>query len=64
VKYNKPTLSFEQQTDQPLQRGFQTDRTRLIETLSQVSYYRLSAYWHPFTRPDDSFVPGTTLEKV
>ncbi len=64
VKYAKPALSFEQQADQLLNRGFQADRARLIETLSRVSYYRLSAYWHPFKRPDESFAPGTTLEKV
>ena len=64
MKYTKPALSFEQQADQLLQRGFQADRARLIETLSRVSYYRLSAYWHPFKRPDDTFAPGTTLDKV
>ncbi len=40
VKYAKPALSFEQQTDQLLQRGLQTDRTRLIETLSAWSAKR------------------------
>ncbi len=64
MKYNKPALSFEQQADLLLKRGFQADRTRLIETLSRVSYYRLSAYWHPFKRADDTFVPGITLDKV
>jgi abortive infection bacteriophage resistance protein len=64
VKYTKPALSFEQQAGQLLNRGFQADRARLIETLSQVSYYRLSAYWHPSKRPDESFAPGTTLDKV
>lgn len=64
MKYNKPALSFEQQADRLLNRGLQTDRARLIETLSRVSYYRLSAYWHPFERADASFAPGTTLEKV
>ena len=44
MKYTKPALSFEQQADQLLNRGFQADRTRLIETLSRVSYYLLSAY--------------------
>lgn len=51
MKYTKPALSFEQQADQLLNRGFQADRARLIETLSRVSYYRLSAYWHPFKQP-------------
>ena len=64
MKYTKPALSFEQQADQLLQRGFQSDRVRLIETLSRVNYYRLSAYWHPFKRPDETFAPDTTLDKV
>jgi hypothetical protein len=64
VKYTKPALSFEQQANQLLNRGLQTDRTRLIQILSRVSYYRLSAYWHPFKRPDESFAPDTTLDKV
>lgn len=64
MKYTQPALSFEQQADRLLQRGLQADRARLIETLSRVSYYRLSAYWHPFRQPDETFAPGTTLEKV
>ena len=64
MKYNKPALSFEQQADQLLSRGFQADRAQLIETLRRVSYYRLTAYWHPFKRPDDTFAPGTTLDKI
>src|SRR5258708_3846447 len=64
VKSANPALSFEQQADQLLDRGLQADRARLIEALSRVSFYRLSAYWHPFKRPDESFAPGTTLQKV
>jgi abortive infection bacteriophage resistance protein len=64
VNYPKPALSFEQQADQLLGRGFEADRARLIETLSRVSYYRLTAYWHPFKRADDTFAPGTSLEKI
>lgn len=64
VNYTKPALSFEQQADQLLSRGFEADRARLVETLSRVSYYRLSAYLHPFKRADESFVPDTTLDKV
>jgi abortive infection bacteriophage resistance protein len=64
VKYTEPTLPFEQQVDQLLNRVLQADRTKLIETLSLVSYYRLSADWHLFKRPDESFAPGTTLDKV
>lgn len=64
MNYTKPALSFDQQADLLLHRGFQADRAKLIETLSRVSYYRLSAYWHPLKRADNTFVPGTTLEKV
>jgi abortive infection bacteriophage resistance protein len=64
VKYTKPALSFEQQADQLLSRGLQADRARLIEILGRVNYYRLSAYWHPFKRPDGSFAPGTTLDEI
>ncbi len=64
MKYTKPALSFEQQADQLLNRGLRADRARLIETLTHVSYYRLSAYWHPFTRPDETFTPGTTLDRI
>lgn len=64
MKYTKPALSFEQQADQLLSRGFEADRARLIETLSRVSYYRLTAYWHPFKRSDETFAPGTSLDKI
>ena len=64
MKYTKPALSFEQQADQLLSRGLQADRARLIEILGRVNYYRLSAYWHPFKRPDGSFAPGTTLDEI
>ena len=64
MNYTKPALSFEQQADQLLSRGFEADRARLIATLSRVSYYRLTAYWHPFKRADDTFGPGTSLDKI
>lgn len=64
MRYTKPALSFEQQADQLLSRGFEADRARLIETLSRVSYYRLTAYWYPFKRMDETFAPGTTLDKI
>lgn len=36
------------------------------EALSQVSYYRLSAYWYPFRKEDcsDQFKPGTSFSEV
>ncbi len=64
MKFLIPALSFEQQADQLLKRGLQADRARLIKTLRQVNYYRLSAYWHPFRQSDESFIAGTTLEMI
>lgn len=64
MRYAKPPLTYEQQADQLLNRGLVADRSELIGRLTAVSYYRLSAYWHPFKRPDNSFAPGTTLSDI
>jgi abortive infection bacteriophage resistance protein len=63
--YTKPALTFEQQLAQLESRGMLVgDRARAIEALSRVSYYRLSAYWHPFKKADDNFEQGTTFEQA
>ena len=36
----------------------------MIARLKVVNYYRLSGYWFPYRRPDDSFAPGTTFEAI
>jgi abortive infection bacteriophage resistance protein len=36
----------------------------MARRLRVVSYYRLSGYWFPFRRPDDSFAPGTHFDVV
>lgn len=65
MHYHKPPLTFAQQTQRLLDRGMiVADRNLLLTRLSAVSYYRLSAYWHPFKQPDDTFQPGTTFEAV
>ena len=64
VKYSKPAISFEQQADLLLKRGLQADRVQLIEVLSRVSYYRLTAYWYPFRQQDGFFLPGTRLNPI
>ncbi len=40
------------------------DDALAIQWLKSVSYYRLSAYFHPFKRPDDTYEPGTDFETV
>jgi len=64
VKYNKPSLSYQDQADQLLNRGLIANKAELIQRLIAVSYYRLSAYWYPFKQPDNSFEANTTLEAV
>jgi abortive infection bacteriophage resistance protein len=62
-RYIKPALSFEAQVEQLARRGMLfNDPAAAARTLAHVSYYRLSAYWHPFKRPDDSFEAGTRFE--
>ncbi len=65
MNYTKQALTFGQQAAQLQSRGLVAATTAEIEArLRDVSYYRLSAYWHTFKRPDESLVPGTTLEQV
>ena len=44
------------------------DRTSLVAHLADVGYYRLSGYWYIYKQnpgsDDESFVPGTSFEKV
>ncbi|TAE78283.1 MAG: Abi family protein [Verrucomicrobia bacterium] len=64
MKYGKLPLTFEEQADRLLGRGLVANRDELITRLAAVNYYRLSGYLYPFRRPDDSYVPGTTLDLV
>lgn len=64
MKYDKGHLSFEAQADLLIQRGLIADRTLLISRLENINYYRLSGYLYPYRQPDDTFKPGTTLDRV
>lgn len=65
MKYTKTALTIEQQADLILQRGLQADRGALIDRLSSVSYYRLSAYWHTFRQDGtETLRPDATLDTV
>ena len=69
MKYTKPALTFEQQAQHLLDRGLIADKQFLVERLSVVNTYRLSAYWYnikvvdPITKAE-SFSPNTTFEVV
>jgi abortive infection bacteriophage resistance protein len=70
VKYPKPPLSFEQQAQRLLDRGLIVpNKSVLIKRLSEVNYYRLSAYWYTFKQVDsksgdERFAPGTTFDVI
>ena len=69
MKYTKLPLSFEQQAQRLLDRGLIADKKTLVEKLTVVNYYRLSAYWYNFKQFDEitqaeRFAPGTSFEKI
>lgn len=65
LTYSKPSLSYEQQADRLINRGLIADKGRLVEILSNVSYYHLSAYIYPFKQENsDELKLGTTLEQI
>ena len=69
--YTKSPLTFEQQLQQLKKRGLIIDNDEfVISKLRTISYYRLSAYWHPFRKIEenstisDDFEAGTDFNKV
>ncbi len=50
MEYAKPHLSCAEQAEKLIRQGIIGDRTDMEQKLAGVSYYRLSAYWHPFRR--------------
>lgn len=65
MKYEKATLTVDQQVERLCQRGMLGDPLRMAQCLGVVSYYRLSAYWYPFRMPGrDDFAVGTEFDRV
>lgn len=69
--YTKAALGFADQVALLRQRGMViADPVAAAAKLESISYYRLSAYWHPFRKRDaagtvlNDFTPGTTFEAV
>jgi len=69
-KYTKPALKIQDQVALLRQRGLViVDNDRALRHLSNISYYRLSAYMLPFKKLDgnsitDIFEDGTTWDDV
>ena len=66
MKYSKPFLSYEEQASLLECRGLIVqDRQFLLEKLSNIGYYRLSAYWYPFKKSDsDDFKENTNFDNI
>jgi abortive infection bacteriophage resistance protein len=65
VPYSKPPKTFSQQVALLEARGLTIeDRALAEETLARINYYRLSAYWHPFKRADDTFESGASFSQA
>jgi abortive infection bacteriophage resistance protein len=68
MKYNKPPLNIDQQIQLLRKRGLIiNDAEKVKSYLSNVSYYRLSAYALPFQLKDDKahkFIEHTSFDKI
>jgi abortive infection bacteriophage resistance protein len=66
--FDKPATTPSEQLDKLRQRGLIIDdEPRVLRYLSNISYFRLSAYTRPFYVPDEKphrFLPGTTFDNV
>lgn len=65
--YSKPALTITQQINQLRNRGMVFNNTAQAEHyLSQINYYRLTAYWLPFEsdHTTHTFQHGTSFEQV
>jgi abortive infection bacteriophage resistance protein len=66
MRYQKPALTFDKQIELLESRGLIVpDRDRAANYLSNINYYRLSAYMLPLKVSDaDVFIEGTTFDDV
>ena len=63
--FNKSPLSYQEQLNVWENRGLNVnDRERAIRYLSNISYYRLSAYALTFQNEKDKFIPGTDFNDL
>jgi abortive infection bacteriophage resistance protein len=61
----KPPTTYIQQVQKLRSRGcIISDEPFCIKVLSQINYYRLTAYFLPFKKPDSNYLPGTDFNTV
>lgn len=66
MKYTKLPITFETQADLLINRGLIVkDKSKLIQILQNVNYYRLTGYLYPYRElPNNNFRKNTTFEIV
>lgn len=61
----KPATTYRKQLETLKSRNcVVVDESFCLSILSTVNYYRFSAYFLPFKRPDNTYFPNTTFERV
>ena len=61
----KSATTYKQQVEKLRSRGcIISDEPFCIRALSHINYYRLTAYFLPFKKPDDNYLPGTDFNTV
>ena len=61
----KPFTTYSQQIALISSRGCAVkDPAFCEEVLRRTGYYHLSAYFLPFKKADDTYLPGTTFERI
>ena len=61
----KPPTTYNQQIEKLRSRGCQVaDVSFCTKILSQINYYRLSAYFLPFKKLDGNYLPGTDFNDI
>jgi abortive infection bacteriophage resistance protein len=61
----KPPTTYEQQIEKLRSRGcIIQDKNHAINILSKVNYYRLTAYFLPFKKRDETYIDGTDFDIV
>lgn len=64
MEVKKPT-TFDEQIDKMIGRGCDVgNRDFAKKVLNEINYYRLTAYFLPFKRQDDTYFAGTSLETI
>jgi len=68
VPYTKPALTYADQLQQLKNRGLIVENdAKALHLLENISYYRLSGYWHPMLSNPKSahyFKPGSTFNNI